>query len=210
MAYSDFTIDRALKSFGLELIDHEDLFENAPKAEESDFLRTTLDENVPLALAIHTEKARSELIVMPILVEVRRLLKRKISLFSGISFDVDFDEGLNGICDFILAQSPTQILLRSPAVTIVEAKNDNMKSGLGQCIAAMVAARRFNEREGEGPTIIYGAVTTGSLWRFLRLDGAVVHIDRTELFLDQIDKILTALIHCVGGNPIRSEALAAS
>ncbi len=47
-------------------------------------LRSILDEYVPLATSIHTEKARSEFIVAPILLEVRRLMDRRISLFSGL------------------------------------------------------------------------------------------------------------------------------
>ncbi len=87
----------------------------------------------------------------------------------------------------------------APVVTVVEAKNDNIKSGLGQCVAEMVAARLFNERTGEGPATIHGVVTTGSNWRFLKLDGGTVFVDRPEYYLDHVEKILAILLHCVGG-----------
>jgi hypothetical protein len=152
-----------------------------------------------LATSIHTEKARSEFIVAPILAEVRRKRNHRISLFSGIEFSVAPEKRLNGFCDFILSASPTQLFLRSPVLMIVEAKNDNINSALGQCVAEMVAARIFNERTSEGPTTIHGAVTTGSVWKFLKLDGGTIFVDRPEYYLDRVEKILAILLHCVGG-----------
>lgn len=199
MAYGDFTLERARDTFALELDEDVELFPEPAEHPVSELLQDTLRENVPLATAIHTEKARSELIVAPVLVEVRRITRHGISLFSGIDFNVAPEKGLNGICDFILAGSPTQLVLSAPLMTVVEAKNDNLKSGLGQCVAEMVAARLFNQRHGGGPETIHGAVTTGSLWRFLRLVGPRILIDRTELFLDPVERIVGTLLECVGG-----------
>jgi hypothetical protein len=199
MSYRDFTLDRACRAFTLTLDERADLFAAIADHATSPLLRTLLDDNVPLALAIHTEKARSELIVTPILLEVWRLMQREISLFSGIEFNVAPEKGLNGFCDFILSRSPMQLFLSAPVLTVVEAKNDNINAGLGQCVAQMVAARLFIEREGEGPTTIHGAVTTGSVWKFLKLDGGTVFVDRPEYYLDRVEKILAILLHCVGG-----------
>ena len=199
MAYSHFNLATACHSFGLVIADRGDLFSGTPEAAVSPLLSAILDENIPLATSIDTEKARSELIVAPILVEVRKLMDRRISLFSGITFDVDAERGLNGVCDFLLADSPVQLFLEAPVLAVVEAKNDNIHSGLGQCVAEMVAARVFNERERKGPSIIYGLITTGSLWQFLKLEGGTIHVDRTAYFLDHPGKILGILLHCVGG-----------
>ena len=199
MSYSDFTLEGACRAFMLELKEDQDLFADLPGIEVGPGLRALLDEYVPLATAIHTEKARSEFIVAPILAEVRRLMSHRISLFSGVDFTVAPDQGLNGTCDFILAASPVQLFLRAPVLTVVEAKNDNIKSGLGQCVAEMVAARIFNEREREGPSVIHGAVTTGSLWRFLKLEGGTVFVDQPEYYLDRLEKVLAILLRCVGG-----------
>ncbi|MBV8383730.1 MAG: hypothetical protein JO355_10860 [Planctomycetaceae bacterium] len=199
MSYSDFTLEGACRAFMLELKEDQDLFADLPGTEVGPGLRALLDEYVPLATAIHTEKARSEFIVAPILAEVRRLMGHRISLFSGVDFTVAPDQGLNGTCDFILAASPVQLFLRAPVLTVVVAENDNIKSGLGQCVAEMVAARIFNEREREGPSVIHGAVTTGSLWRFLKLEGGTVFVDQPEYYLDRLEKVLAILIRCVGG-----------
>jgi hypothetical protein len=193
MAYSDFSLTGALKSFGLSSDETSDLFSTAPERAPSDWLRRTLEQTVPLGLAIHTEKARSELIVVPILVELRTHAKDRISLFSGVSFDVDPALGLNGVCDFILCRGPEQLFIQSPVLAVVEAKNDNIKGGFAQCIAEMVAAKTFNERESTGITTVHGVVTTGSIWKFLRLAGATVWIDAPEYYLDRTGKILGIL-----------------
>lgn len=208
MSYSDFTLDSVCRAFTLDLNEQEDLFAGLAGAPVSSLLRATLDEYVPLATSIHTEKARSEFIVAPVLAEVRRLMKHRVSLFSGVEFSVDPAQGLHGTCDFILAASPTQLFLRAPVLMIVEAKNDNIKSGLGQCVAEMVAARAFNEREKDGPRTIHGAVTTGSLWRFLKLEGGTAYIDRLEYFLDPVGTVLAILLRCVGGDPSAAGAAA--
>jgi hypothetical protein len=153
-------------------------------------------------LAIHTEKARSELIIAPILVELRKILRHQISLFSGVDFTIDPAQGLNGVCDFIIARSPEQLFLSAPIVIIVEAKNENIKGGLAQCIAAMIAARLVNQREGTGIAVVYGAVTTGNVWRFLQLDQDTIRLDRQEHYLDRVGKILGILVHMVGVEPL--------
>ncbi len=114
MSYSDFTLEAACRSFALELNEQEDLFADIPAVPIGARLQGILDEYVPLATAIHTEKARSEFIVAPILAEVRRVTDHRVSLFSGVDFTVAPAQGLNGTCDFILAASPVQLFLRTP------------------------------------------------------------------------------------------------
>ncbi len=197
MAYSDFTLGEVLTRFQLSLQEQLDLFAAVPPLTPSGVLQTVLNENIPLALAIHTEKARSELIIAPMLVEVRRLTNRQISLFSGVDFTVDPAQGLNGVCDFIVSLSAEQLLIRAPVLTLSEAKNENIKGGYAQCIAAMIAAQLFNARAGNNISAVYGVVTTGSIWRFLKVSGAEVVIDLPEYYLDQVGKILAILLNAV-------------
>jgi hypothetical protein len=158
---------------------------------------TTLQETVDLAVAINTEKARSEMIIAPVLLELRRKLKHQISLFSGVDFTVDFSQGLNGICDFIISKNPEQLFIRQPIITIVEAKNENLNSGFGQCIAEAIAAQIFNQQEGNEISVIYGVVTIGTIWRFLKLVGKTVQIDLSEYYIKDINKILGILYHAI-------------
>ena len=143
-----------------------------------------------LALNIHTDKARSAFIIAPVLAEVRQLLDKKVSLFSGIDFTVDVSRGLNGSCDFLLSYSPDQVFLRAPVACIVEAKNENIKSGYPQCIAEMLAARLFHARQRHDVHAILGIVTTSSHWKFLTLQGNHVLIDFDEYLISQAEKIL--------------------
>jgi hypothetical protein len=156
-----------------------------------------------LAGAINTEKARSELIIAPVLLEVKHRFVDPVSLFSGVDVTVDTTQGLGGVCDFLISRSPEQLFVRAPILTLVEAKNENLKSGFAQCMAEMVAAQLFNQREGNEIETIYGAITIGTLWRFLKLSGQVVEIDLTEYFIKDIGKILGILFAMV--SPARSE-----
>ena len=197
MAYSDFSLKKAKAELGLEFIERESLFNAIKPIEVSPYLEKTLTRNVPLALAISSEKARSELIVINVLLEVRELLHDKISFFSGIEFTVDKEKGLSGFCDYIISGSQEQFYLESPVIAIVEAKNENIIAGLGQCIAEMVAAQQFNQQEGTVIPVIYGIVTSGSEWKFLKLLGNQVFIDLEQYFIKDVDKILGIIVAMV-------------
>jgi hypothetical protein len=197
MAYSDFKLSELIKTFGLILSETVDLFADVEEVECSDNLAFNLKDSIPLAVAIGTEKARSEMIIAPILLEMKRRLNHQISLFSGTDFNVDFEQGLNGTCDFIISLSPEQLFISAPVITLVEAKNDNIKSGLGQCVAEMIAAQLFNEREGNNIKSIYGVVTTGELWKFLKLEGKLVSIDLSNYPVGNANKILGILLSTI-------------
>ena len=204
MAYSDFTLPTVVQRFSLTMGQPVDLYGVLPPAPIRPALAEMLDEQVPIATAIHTEKARSELIVAPILMEAWRLGDRQSSFFSGVPFDVSPQDGLVGICDFLLSRSPNQFILGPPVLVVVEAKNDSIQGGLGQCVAEMVAARIYNGRQADistapPPGVIHGVVTTGSLWRFLRLQGDRLEIDRVEYMLGSVGKILAILVDCLTG-----------
>ena len=194
MAFSDFDLKTARQRFGLTIDERKNLFAAVQGAEVPIRLRETLEMWAPAALAMNTEKARSEMIIAPILMETARLLGDRVTLFSGVAFDVDKERGLNGACDFLLTRSPERFFVSHPVLAVVEAKKEDIVGGLGQCVAAMVAAQAFNQREGDGSEAVHGAVTTGSNWRFLRLDGSTVFIDLPEYHLHQADKILGILL----------------
>ncbi len=197
MAYNNFTLDTLIQQFGLYVTTQADMFAGIEAIPASARLVETLAETIPLALAVSTEKAKSELIISPVLVEARRQFAGRISLFSGVDFTVDPEAGLGGICDFLFSLSPLQLVVQAPVVAVVEAKNDNLKSGLGQCFAEMLAAQRFNARRGLDIPNLYGVVTTGGLWKFLRLSGSNAVVDETEYSIKQLEMILGILVFMV-------------
>ena len=200
MAYSDFKLAQVIQYFGLIVHEEFRIFAGFPKEKFSDLLSTILKENVDLAVAINTEKARSEMIISPILLEVRRKLDNKISLFSGVDFNVDNARGLNGFCGFLISLSQEQLFIRAPAITLVETKNENLKSGLGQCIAEMIAAQLFNEIQGNTIKTIYGVISVGTIWQFLKLVNDNVYIDLSEYYIRDIEQILGILVNALRQN----------
>ncbi len=197
MAYSDFKLKELVKQFDLTLNENLDLFADILEVESSEILKLLLKENAALALDINTEKARSEMIIAPILLEIRRQLNYQIGLFSGSEFNVSPERGLNGICDFLISLSPERLFISAPVITLVEAKKEDIKAGLGQCVAEMLAAQLFNEREENEIQTIYGVVTSGTNWRFLKLEGKIVSIDTVEYYLRDVEKILGILLSAI-------------
>nr|VFK06092.1 MAG: hypothetical protein BECKLPF1236A_GA0070988_1000127 [Candidatus Kentron sp. LPFa]VFK22641.1 MAG: hypothetical protein BECKLPF1236C_GA0070990_1000124 [Candidatus Kentron sp. LPFa] len=191
MSYSDFDLKKARSDFGLTIVEREDLFSVIEEAEISDALSETLRQNVPLAFAIGTEKASSELIIINVFLKIKR--KQNVSLFSGVEFTVDKEKGLNGFCDFIISRSPEQLFIDSPVIAVVEAKNERIMAGMGQCVAEMVAVSIFNEKEGTPLPRVYGAVTTGHAWKFLKLEGNTVYIDIEDYYIKNPGKIVGIL-----------------
>jgi hypothetical protein len=190
MSYSEFTLRKAKQAFGLTTIEGETFLPKIQPFTPSTVLTAYLEEGLPLAIATGSEKARSELIISPVLLEVRKILNRQISLFSGMDFTVDPEVGLSGICDFLISRSPEQLEIEAPAVVIIEAKKADLNAGIGQCIAEMVAAHKFNEVNHQPIKTIYGSVTSGTTWRFLQLTEQTVNIDLTEYPLPPVDLIL--------------------
>ena len=193
MAYSNFTLESVVTEFQLEKIESAGIFSEIEPVTPSKDLMKVLAKKIPLAVAIGTEKARSELIVADVLVELREQFKQRISLFSGIDFSVDAEKGLTSVCDFLVSLSPGQLFLEAPVIALVEAKNAEPKLGLGQCVAEMLAAQRFNAERGNRIPYIYGVTTSGTEWQFLKLEKQKLHIDIADYQITQCDKILGIL-----------------
>ncbi len=189
MSFKDFVYADIYDKLGLTVVDRP-LFADTPEQAPSRWLVETLETSAKLALAIGNEKARSELLIAPILVEVWRSLEPEVSLFSGVELTGDASKGLAGVCDFVLSRSPEQRMLRAPIVAVVEAKREDINGGLGQCAAEMVAARLFNERAGHAIPVAYGTVTAGDEWKFLSLSDRTLEIDTDMYYLPQVPKIL--------------------
>ncbi len=190
MAYNTFTLNQLRKEFGLVIARQQDLFTSVPPAPISDFLRLSLTKHTDVALRSRSEKARSEYIIAPILAEIYEQMQDRANLFSGVEFKVDESRGLAGYCDFLFTLAPLAIDIQAPVVSIVEAKKEDIAAGIPQCLAELVAAQIFNAAEEYKLETLYGIVTSGTEWKFLRLEGKDAAIDDDVYFLDNIEKIV--------------------
>jgi hypothetical protein len=197
MSYSEFTLRKAKRDFDLTTVEAGRFLPQTEPIAPSLYLTESLIEGLPLATATGSEKARSELIISPILVEVRKILQRQVSLFSGEDFTVEPELGLSGVCDFLISRSREQILIEAPAVVIVEAKKADLKVGLGQCAAEMVAAQKFNEINNIPIATIYGSVSSGTVWRFLKLESKTLTIDLNDYPVPPVEPLLGMLVWMV-------------
>ena len=197
MAYNNFTLDMLIQRFGLRILSKADIFSGTAPVIPSVLLRETLAKFLPLALKISTEKSRSEFIIAPVLAEAWLQFEGQVSLFSGVDFTVDAEAGLAGVCDYLFSLSPLQLTVQAPVLAVVEAKNESIKIGLAQCMAEMLAAQKFNAQRGTETPTLYGVVTTGSAWKFLRLSGAEVVVDEAEYYIEQLETILGILVFMV-------------
>jgi hypothetical protein len=193
MAYNKFTLEKVIDEFQIKVVAWDDVLLDTPPKTPSDFLQVVLKEYAPLGMAIGTEKARSEYIIAPILAELRNMTNKQISIFSGKTMNVDKKLGLTGICDYLLSKDPEQYALRFPIVAIVEAKQDNLEGGVGQCAAEMIAATMLNKRKSKSTEVMYGVVTTGNMWKFLKLEGNTLYNQTAPVSMTQLDIILGVL-----------------
>jgi hypothetical protein len=183
MVYSDFTnISQIEKQFGISQT-LGNIFEKVCPIEPSEHLAIDLldVEEMPL---INSEKAKSEFLIVPILKEIRRRVYR-FNIFSGYTFDVDKEQSLVGICDYILSKHTHSLEIKSAIFCLVEAKNRTTIEGIPQVAAEMIAAQIFNKREQNDINVVYGCVTTGTEWIFLKLEDKTLTIDTKRYYISE-------------------------
>ena len=186
MAYSKFTLDLIESKFGItNQVIH--LFAQITPIEPSDWLKNSLQ--IAQELPIRSEKAKSESIVFPILVESRNRNNKYFTIYSGDNLLVDKSQGLEGECDFIIAKDTGSFNINYPIFQLLEAKKNDIELGVPQCAAQMIGAKIFNERKGILLEKVYGCVTTGNDWLFMRLEEKL-YIDKKMYSLDNISELL--------------------
>lgn len=200
MAFRDFVYPAVIDRLGLTA-HTADLSAGASPVPMRPEFAALFDECLAIAVAdlgVCTEKARSEFLIAPVLVELRRAMDRRFSVFSGMELNVNRGRGLNGACDYILTKGDNQHLREAPIIGILEAKNeDYCNQGLGQCVAAMFAAQLRNKSAGWAVARVFGACTTGRAWQFLSLEGTALTTDWTPYRTNDLGRVLGILKHRV-------------
>ncbi len=190
MAYSNFTSAELKKKFGVKFTSAK-LFTDINPVEPSTWLVEAL--KIGRSMGIANEKSRSERLVSPVLLELAVINKYIFSIHSGVDLNVDEKVGLNGECDFIFSYNRIQDFLNSPVFCIAEAKKQDIEQGTIQCAAQLIAAKKFNENEGEDIKVLYGCSTTGLEWRFLKFENNQFTFDETWYLISELPQLLGVL-----------------
>ncbi len=194
MAYTDFTLANLEQKFGIRNRRRQ-LFAPLPPLPLSTDLQKALVR--ARELPVRSEKAKSEWIVVPILTEIRDLTDRFFTIYSGDTLSADEEAGLKGECDFILAKDTGSFDINYPILQLVEAKKNDVEVGVPQCAAQLLGARLFNEKKGPAPEFLYGCVTTGDEWLFMRLAGDELVIDTRKYYLVEIGELLALFVSII-------------
>ncbi len=197
MAYSDFTLSKLKKQFGLEQ-KRMKLFDNLLDLEPSPHVLLDVDEGMQMPK--NTEKARSENIISPVLREIFRRNRGKVTLFPGYGLNVDSEKGLNGNCDCIIAGRADIVELTNPLICLVEAKNGVIEDGYGQIGAEMYAARLYNEDLGTPSSELYGIISNGEEWQFAMLKEQTIYFESKTVSIESLPRILGILQYIVDKN----------
>lgn len=196
MVYEEFDLDTALRNFDLRTAPPRNLFPDVPPVEPSWVLQKFFEMD-EIVYGSNNEKARSELLIAPFFSELWRHHQGQFSFWSGIDFDVDAAQGLHGSYDFMVSRSPIFAFLQPPLTLMAKAKNDDVPSGYGACVAGMVAARLFNAQHGLSTPRVYGVVSAGDLWSFMQLEDKVLTLDSYVYPRREAAKILGILVHLI-------------
>lgn len=189
MAYSDFTLKQLEKEYGL----HSKVAQLFPLpialVQPSELLRMDMERSNRLPMS--SEKAKSELLITPIIKEIVAKNDYVFNLFLGISLDVQ--NNLSGICDYILSYGKDSLYVEAPIICLVEAKNRALEEGYAQCAAEMYAAHLFNQQENRVLPVIYGCVTNAFEWIFLKLEQSTIYISQERFSsYENLPKLLGA------------------
>ena len=135
MGYSNYKKIKQVRDSLKVKIAAADLFESLAIApiEPSEWLRISLKK--AYSTPPNNEKAKSERLVSPVLLEVLGSFDTKIAFFSGEEVNVNPENNLSGPCDFFFALAPPSLVLEAPIISIAEAKDEDLEWGLAQCAA---------------------------------------------------------------------------
>ncbi|MCY7345552.1 MAG: hypothetical protein LH614_04960 [Pyrinomonadaceae bacterium] len=193
MGYSKFRkIQDVVERFNLDMR-LQRLFQEIEPVSPSEWLLETL--SVSELLPLTNEKSKAERVISPILTEVAKVYTEKVSFFSGEQINVKPEDDLSGECDFFFALQPPKLYIDAPIISLTEAKDEDMDWGIAQCAAQMLGAKYFNDARNKSIPIIFGCVTTGTDWQFLKFENDVYYVD-TKIYTD-LKEILGVWHHVI-------------
>lgn len=190
MSYSKITIDEIRQHFGYQDIIKPLFSDTITDLAPTAWLTETLRRSAASMQVIVSEKARSERIVTPILLELKEINPHFFEIFSGDNLNADKKQGLNGECDFIFSANAQASAIDVPIICMVEAERNDFELGKPQCMAQMIGAKVYNQKYGKNIETIYGCVTTGTEWLFMKLQDKCIYIHPQNIYLEPLPRLL--------------------
>jgi hypothetical protein len=191
MSYSKFTnLETVLRKFQVQA-KGDSLFHVQKTIAPSAWLVETLERSTQMRFA--SEKERSERLVNPVLQEICSINNYEVTLYAGRELNVDPKNGLSGECDYLLSWGTLMDFVDVPVFSVVEAKKNDIEYGSAQCAAQMIGATKFNESHGAKIPVVFGAATTGTEWRFLKLENNMLTLDDDRYFINNVPELLAVL-----------------
>jgi hypothetical protein len=191
MAYRDFKMKDLKAKFGIQEIGTQ-LFDRdkIKHIEPSDKLKSDLEEADFISLS--TEKAVSERIIAPIIVELVKLNKDFIQIYSGEN--IKTENGLSGQIDFIIDCLPITMLPRKPYFIVVQSKIGFVFKGFDKAIAQALGIHLFNKLNKKTDNqIVYAIATDGKFWNIGKLEDNNFYIDTEHFSTYELPLLLGAL-----------------
>lgn len=154
----------------------------APRDRIAD-LRSRIEGILPY-VDLSTEAARRELLIAPVIAKLIHYTKAKLR----IEYPIIVTNPLQGSLDYLITGQQELV--------IIQAKRQDLDYGITQLVAEIITLDQW-ERTPEQPMLL-GAVTTGKLWEFARLDRAQKHISlglESYRVPEDIEPLIGILVH---------------
>jgi hypothetical protein len=181
-AFSSITTSELRNEFGIT-IQGKDFIPSIDPIEPPVWLRHIIEKNTRKLATMRSEKAISEALIAPLLMAVEELFDDEITIFSGEPLA---SEKIAGVCDFLISKTSQALEPQGSYCVLVEAKKQDLLSGISQCVAEMYVAQLLNADNA----IVYGCVTTGLEWLFIKLEDNKAFTNSKIYALVEIKDIL--------------------
>jgi hypothetical protein len=146
-------------------------------------LALRLEEILPY-VNLANEATRREVLISPIVMEVVHYTQAQLR----IEYPVKVSNQLQGYVDYLLRTQSHLI--------VIEAKQEDMTNGFTQLAMEMIALDQWSEMPDQ-PEIV-GAVTTGNLWQFGRLNRSSKVIEQglnSYRVIEDLESLMRVLIY---------------
>ncbi|MCI5177877.1 MAG: hypothetical protein D3911_00885 [Candidatus Electrothrix sp. AW3_4] len=107
-------------------------------------------------VSLHSEIARREFLIAPVLLQLLKFIDIRINA----EYPLAVEKNLRGTLDYLVRSDKK--------FTVIEAKKGDLERGFTQLAVEMIAVSKY---ENEEPDVLFGAITTGDLWKFGKLEA---------------------------------------